>query len=170
MNPHWHHFWNCVRVNELQSAPLKWHFLSSTAMILRRNGHRRSLPSNNGSQIEPNVLQHMPTEMHTSCQNLATLIAIAVFHYFLKGTISLIVCVIGHQSLWLTKDKVRKTFMKVKNNGQPPRLLTSRLLKVLHYWVHQTLNRFSTPNYTEKPLTPVPNSLEGCSHTETKRF
>ena len=44
---------------------------------------------------------------------------------------------------------------------QPPRLLTSRLLKVLHYWVHQTLNRFSTPNYTEKTLTPVPNSREG---------
>ena len=46
---------------------------------------------------------------------------------------------------------------------QPPRLLTSRLLKVLHYWVHQTLNRFSTPNYTEKTLTPVPNSREGCA-------
>ena len=44
---------------------------------------------------------------------------------------------------------------------QPPRLFTSRLLKVSDYWVHQTLNRFSTPNYTEKPLTPVPNSLEG---------
>ena len=48
---------------------------------------------------------------------------------------------------------------------QPPRLLTSRLLKVLHYWVHQTLNRFSTPNYTEKTLTPVPNSREGCDCT-----
>ena len=46
--------------------------------------------------------------------------------------------------------------------NQPPRLLTSRLLKVVHYWVHQTLNRFSTPNYTEKTLTPVPNSREGC--------
>ena len=39
------------------------------------------------------------------------------------------------------------------------------ILKVFHYWVHQTLNRFSTPNYTEKTLTPVPNSREGCDCT-----
>ena len=52
---------------------------------------------------------------------------------------------------------------------QPPRLFTSRLLKVLHYWVHQTLNRFSTPNYTEKPLTPVPNSRKGCPNDKTEK-
>ena len=34
----------------------------------------------------------------------------------------------------------------------------------MHYWVHQTLIAFCTPNDTAKTLTPVPNCRGGWTH------